>query len=312
MGQLTSSPPVTYSFQGYLAAKKSVDDRALNRHVWENLVRSLPRSTPDTRLQVLEVGAGIGTMLERALEWGLLTRAAYTAIDAERLNIGEARRRLPAWAAAHGFYVEEMQAGIGLRRGAQDVRVEFDAVDLFDLVGRERGRRAWDLLIAHAFMDLVDSATSLPLLFSMLRPGGLFYMSLVFDGATIFQPEIESALDAQIETLYHQTMDRRITAGQPSGDSRCGRHLFAHLQAAGAQLIDAGASDWVVFAGPDGYPADEAYFLHFIIHTVRTALEGHPDLEAERFAAWIDRRHAQVEEGSLVYIAHQLDFLGRA
>jgi hypothetical protein len=106
-------------------------------------------------------------------------------------------------------------------------------------------------------------------------------------------------------------MDQRITAGRLSGDSRTGRHLFDHLRAAGAELLDAGGSDWVVFAGPNGYPGDEAYFLHFILHTIHSALEGHPDLDAARFADWIARRHAQVDQGGLVYIAHQLDFLGR-
>jgi hypothetical protein len=106
-------------------------------------------------------------------------------------------------------------------------------------------------------------------------------------------------------------MDRRIVAGNPAGDSRTGRHLFGHLRASGAELLDAGGSDWVVFAGPNGYPADEAYFLHFIIHTIHAALAGHRCLDAKRFAAWIEQRHAQVERGTLVYIAHQLDFLGR-
>jgi len=32
----------------------------------------------------------------------------------------------------------------------------------------------------------------------------------------------------------------------------------------------------------------------------------------ECFAGWIDRRHAQIETSELVYIAHQMDFLGRA
>jgi hypothetical protein len=106
-------------------------------------------------------------------------------------------------------------------------------------------------------------------------------------------------------------MDQRLVAGAPSGDSGTGRHLFAHLRAAGVEVLAAGSSDWVVFAGPNGYAADEAYFLHFIIHTVHTALTGHPDLDAERFTAWIAQRHAQVEQGTLMYIAHQLDLLGR-
>jgi len=107
-------------------------------------------------------------------------------------------------------------------------------------------------------------------------------------------------------------MDERLTAGQPSGDSQAGRHLFSHLRTAGVELLDAGSSDWVVFAGPNGYPADEAYFLHFIIHTIDTALAGHPNLDPVRFTDWIARRHAQVDRGELVYLAHQLDFLGRA
>ena len=114
-----------------------------------------------------------------------------------------------------------------------------------------------------------------------------------------------------IEACYHQTMDRRLVAGKPSGDSCTGRHLFTHLRAAGAEVLAAGSFDWVVFAGSNGYSADETYFLHFIIHTMHTALAGHPHLDAGRFTAWIAQRHAQVEQGTLVYIAHQLDFLGR-
>jgi SAM-dependent methyltransferase len=303
--------PITYSFSRYLAAKKSVDDRALNGHVWESLGQALALVTPATPLRVLEVGAGIGTMVERLLERGLLTYAAYTALDVEAGNIYEARRRLPAWATSRGFSVEESQEQLCIQRRGQSVRLELETLDLFDFAARERSQRAWDLVIAHAFLDLVDVSASLPALLSLLRPGGLLYGTLVFDGATIFQPELDPALDARIEHLYHQTMDRRITAGKPSGDSRAGRHLFGHLGAAGVQLLDAGGSDWVVFAGSDGYPADEAYFLHYIVHTVHTALQGQPDLDAACLTDWIARRHAQVEEGSLVYIAHQLDFLGR-
>ena len=80
---------------------------------------------------------------------------------------------------------------------------------------------------------------------------------------------------------------------------------------AGVDVVAAGGSDWVVFAGANGYPADEAYFLHDIIHTIRTALTGHPQLDAERLSNWVAQRHAQIEEGTLVYIAHQLDVLGR-
>ena len=306
------SIPRTYSFARYLSAKKSVDDRALNRHVWQRLAAALPHATTEQPLQILEVGAGLGTMLERLYAGDMLTHVTYTAIDLEPALIAEARRRLPQWAAAQGLQVQQdSQERLHVRRPGQDIRVETEAIDLFHFIAREQGHRAWDLLIAQALLDLVDVPTTLPALLSLLRPGGLLYCPITFDGATVFQPEVDPEFDAAIEACYHQTMDRRLVAGKPSGDSRTGRHLFTHFQAAGAEVLAAGSSDWVVFAGPNGYAADEAYFLHFIIHTMHTALTGHPHLDAERFTAWIAQRHAQVEQGTLVYIAHQLDVLGR-
>jgi SAM-dependent methyltransferase len=304
--------PNSYPFTRFLAAKKSIDDQALNRGVWQRLAQALSRAASNEPLQVLEVGAGIGTMVERLVEWGVLQRATYTAIDADPETIAEARRRLPVWMAEHGFSVrEDMLARQHFWRGECELVIETEAIDLQRFVGRIQGQRAWDLLIAHAVLDLLDIPTTLPGLLSLLRRGGLFYFSLVFDGATILEPAIDPALDAQIEALYHQTMDQRRIAGQRSGDSRTGRHLFGQLRAVGAEILAAGSSDWVIFAGPSGYLGDDAYSLHFIIHTIDTALRGHPQLDPDRLAAWIELRHAQIEAGSLIYMAHQLDFFGR-
>src|SRR5215510_8402184 len=311
--------PHTYSFARYLTAKKSVDDRALNQSVWQSLLAALPRATPEQPLQILEVGAGLGAMVERLIASDKLTHATYTAIDLEPTLIAEARRHLPQWASAQGWQVQQdsqAQARPGgpvlhMQRPGQDIRVATEAIDLLRFIAREQGRRTWDLLMAQALLDLVDVPTTLPALLALLRPGGLLYFPITFDGGTVFEPEIHSEFDAAIEACYHQTMDQRLIAGKLSGDSRTGRHLFAHLRAAGVEVLAAGSSDWVVFAGPNGYAADEAYFLHFIIHTMHTALTGCPHLDAERLTAWITQRHAQVEQGTLVYIAHQLDVLGR-
>jgi SAM-dependent methyltransferase len=301
-----------YSFTRYLAAKKTVDDRALNQHVWQSLVNALSPTTPDEPLHIIEVGAGIGTMIERFLERDALGKAAYTAIDAEQRNILEARHRLPRWAEQNGYRVTQRRGGqLCLQRGEREVCIELETVDVFDFIAREQGRRTWDLLIAHAFLDMVHVPRILPLLRSMLRDGGLLYLTIAFDGVTTLQPVIDPHFDALVETLYHQTADERTVDGQLSGDSWTGRHLFGHLRSARAELLDAGSSDWVVFARPDGYVADERYFLHFIIHNIHTALEGHAQLDAERFNDWIAQRHAQIEEGVLVYVAHQLDFLAR-
>ncbi len=273
------------SFTRYLSAKKSVDDRALNQQVWQTMAAALPPAA-----RILEIGAGIGTMIERFWQHGLLTQASYTAIDSQPANIREAEKRL---------------VGINGR-----FPLHLETIDLFDFIRREQGQ-TWDILIAHAFLDLMDIPATLPLLFSLLKPGGHFYFTINFDGVTILEPTIDPQLDARIEQLYHRTMDERITNGKPSGDSRSGRHLFHHLRQAGAEILAAGSSDWVVFAGEDGYPDDEAAFLHFIIRTMQEALTGHPELDATQFDAWTSQRQRQIEEGTLVYIAHQLDFVGR-
>src|SRR3990170_8481489 len=58
-------------FARYLLAKRSVDDRALNRRVWGRLERELRKSGAES-LRIVDVGAGLGTGAERIAEWRLL------------------------------------------------------------------------------------------------------------------------------------------------------------------------------------------------------------------------------------------------
>ena len=306
------SIPLAYSLTRYLAAKQSVDDRALNWQVWQSLVAALPRAATEQPLRILEVGAGIGSMVERLLAGDVLTHATYTAIDKAPTLIAEARRRLPHWARERRFQVDESRHGqLHMRQAGQHITVETETIDVARFIVREHGRRKWDLLIGQAFLDLVDMPTTLPGLCSLVRPGGLLYFPATFDGDTVFQPDGDTELDKTIKDCYHQIIDQRVLDGKPSGDSRAGRRLFVYLRAAGIDVLAAGSSDWVVFAGADGYAADEAYFLHDIIHTIDLALTGHPQLDAERLGAWVAQRHAQIEQGTLVYMAHHLDVLGR-
>jgi SAM-dependent methyltransferase len=301
--------PSEYSFERYLSAKKSVDDRALNRRVWERMARSLPAGR---RPCVLEVGAGIGTMVERMLDWGALRNAEYTALDSMPENIAKAHYRLTHWGEEHGLQVSQCTPDRLLLKGnGVRLSIRLLAIDVFDFIREQAPGQQWDLLVAHAFLDLMDIPSTLPQLVNLVRPGGLLYFTINFDGATILQPELDPEFDARVENCYHRSMDERITAGKPSGDSRSGRHLFTNLRKQGLRLLESGASDWVVFAGEQGYLQDEAYFLHFILHTMQQALQSHPDLDPARFSAWIAERHAQVERSELVYIAHQLDLLAQ-
>jgi hypothetical protein len=76
-----------------------------------------------------------------------------------------------------------------------------------------------------------------------------------------------------------------------------------------AEILAAGASDWVVFASGGKYSADEKYFLQFILYFFESSLKSCAELDAAAFAWWLERRLEQIEHGELVYIAHQLDIL---
>ena len=84
-------------FPRYLAAKKSIDDRSLNCHVWNQLKTALSKQKFGDPLRVLELGCGIGTMVERLLDWGLAEKVLYNGIDSQGENIRAAKKRIREW-----------------------------------------------------------------------------------------------------------------------------------------------------------------------------------------------------------------------
>jgi len=287
-----------YSFPRYLLAKKTVDDRALNRPVLD----ALKENMPGRPIRIIEVGAGMGSMLARLLSWRIITQADYVHEDALEENIRYASEWIPKWATEAGMRAESSgENRLRVFNEDQNVTVTLEPANLMDFI-QTRPMPA-DLLIAHAFLDLLPMPESMPKLLSLTK--NLAWFTINFDGLTSFEPTIDAALDATIEQLYHQTMDTRPTGG----DSRAGRHLFSYLRSAGAQVLAAGASDWVVYPQGAKYPADEAYFLYFILHFFEESLTGRPELDASAFSSWLKERRAQIERGELIYIAHQMDFL---
>lgn len=289
-----------YSFPRYLFAKQTVDDRALNKDVLQALRMHLPAAP----FSVIEVGAGIGTMLKRLVGWDIFCRGEYVIVDAMQENIDHAREWIPRWAAESGWSVESSGPDqLRVCDRDRDIRVRFVCADVFAFIGRDPSPA--DLLVAHAFLDLLPMPYSLGKLMSLTKD--LAWLTINFDGVSSLLPTIHPVLDEKIERLYHETMDARSTGG----DSRMGRKLFGHLRSVGAGILAAGASDWVVYARDGKYPADEKYFLQFILHFFETSLQSCPELEEGTLKQWLAMRHEQIECGELVYIAHQMDFLVR-
>ena len=302
-----------YSFIRYLRAKKSVDDRSLNGHVFGKFRQSLlDRANREPPPRILEIGSGIGTMVERLMDWNALPGGSYTGIDLEEPNVRFAYRELRRWAKKTGRALRVEDCQLIFPHGASGpLSVAFENRDLYDLLEDPGEREKYDVLIAHAFLDLVPLDRVVPRMLKLLRPGGMFYFTLNFDGHTILEPPLDAGLDARIVELYHRSMDAGGRSGRPPGDSRTGRRLFSVFRRLGVPVGAAGSSDWTVFATDGAYPEDEAYFLHHFVHFIDDELTGHPELDSAAFRRWLEERHAQIHRGELVLIVHQMDFWGQ-
>lgn len=296
-------------FQQYLDAKRSVDDRSLDRRLWRQLRMTLSTTADDEGpFRVLEVGAGTGTMIERAVEWDLFPGdrdVVYTAVDVDAENTGAIPDRLADWAADRPVETTVRADGVDLVWPERTVAVRPVTTDAAPFV--TDADRSWDLLVGMAVLDVIGLET-LPTLLSGLAPGGHWYFPITFDGGTRFTPDHPA--DDAVERAYHGHMDAK-----QGGDSRAGHHALARLRETdGATVSGVAGSDWVVYPETGGYPDDEGYFLRHVLGTVEEALgevDRGADLDDDTLDDWLRTRRQQVASGELVYVTHQLDLLGQ-
>ncbi|MEM7152164.1 MAG: class I SAM-dependent methyltransferase [Myxococcota bacterium] len=281
--------PQQYTFDRYLRSKRTVDDRALNADVMNTVLSAMPTDRP---ARIAELGGGVGTMIDRLIGTGRIARAEYLLVDMDPQLLAEADTLVEPWRRG------QPRAGEAVDEVSFDVSTVHARLE--DWVRDTEG--PFDLVIAHAVLDLVDVPAVLPTLLERLGDDGLFWPTINFDGDTIFTPK--DPRDEALMAAYHRSMDVR------TGSSTAGRELFEQIRAAGGAVAAAGSSDWVVYGDEGGYIADEAYFVHHIVDTVEAELMRVPQLRDD-VRGWAALRHAQVEDGTLVYIAHQLDFAVR-
>lgn len=269
----------------YLERKRTVDDRARSGRVRDRLLGALPE-----RPRVVDAGAGTGVMLRNLLEWGVRPRS-YRGLDAAPALVEDARQRLPR-ALADDYAVESGEDGFVV--DGTDVRFEVgDVLEVAD--------GAADLVIAQALLDLVPIEPAVEAIVRALRPGGLAYLPITFDGLSVFLPNHPD--DRAVVEAYHAAID-----AVPGRSSRAGRELLDHLRRREGRLLAVGASDWIVRPQAGEYPADEAAFLGDVLEFIDDALaEGPVDADD-----WLETRRDQIETAELSYVAHGYDFLYRA
>ncbi|RQG95995.1 class I SAM-dependent methyltransferase [Natrarchaeobius chitinivorans] len=339
---------MTPSMQSYLEAKRTVDDRALNRRVFEQFTAELAEI--DEPVRVTEFGCGVGTMVSRLVEWECLpTRTRYHAIDRDPESVVAARKRLPDRLEAAGYRIVDgsdvpeaerredgLETTVDARSRDRRIDLSLEVADALSTAtgddgdrstgpepddarsrvsgsddARSRGTGTADAVIAAAFLDVVDLDRALDAASTRLEPGGLLYAPITFDGATGFAPP--HPLDERIERLYHRHMD---DVRDRDGGSTTGRQLLSALPANGFELLATGGSDWIVrprSGESGGYPATEQVFLEAILETIDDALAAYPAtvLDPSDRTTWVSTRRRQLEAAELSFVSHHLDVLAR-
>ncbi|KAA8499004.1 hypothetical protein FVE85_6589 [Porphyridium purpureum] len=219
----------------------------------------------------------------------------------------------------------DMQICVGESSTIGPACIEFVCADALQYCTRsksseheEQENAPFDLLIAAAFLDLVDIRASLPILFSCLKARGMFYFPINFDGTTHFSPSLHE--DEEIEQEFHAHMDMVNESGATVSQSRAGRKLLEYIPRAGGNILCAGSSAWVVMpstgfqtAGPR-YEENEAYFLHCILSFIEDTLSGSEmcssKIDQDTVMRYIQRRRAHVDAAELSYLAHNVDVFG--
>ncbi|OVE86254.1 hypothetical protein [Natronolimnobius baerhuensis] len=298
--------------KAYLEAKRTVDDRALNRRVLERFQTELPDTDP---VRIVELGVGVGTMITRLAAWGLLPeRVSYRAVDHDRKTIERAQSLVPAELETLGYDVSQSTTADAntetlIADHSEDrtrLEITLEQADALTLEATA------DVVIAAAFLDLVDADAAVPALEAMLEDGGLLYAPITYDGGTGFAPR--DPLDSHLEQAYHRHMDEHRDGGR----SDAGRHLLTELPARDWTVLESGGSNWIVRPSADnGYPDAERVVVEHVLETIDDAVaevvstqetDAIPARDRQR---WLERRLDELERGDLVYTVTNLDVLAR-
>lgn len=279
MNTIELSPKVQY-----LLAKRAIDDRSLNRQVYGKLASRLAKRPLNPPLRILEAGAGVGTMVTRLLEWGLLRNAEITAIDQDAETIAAMPQYLGSWAEQWGYTLQPVGDGWGLKNFDRQVIIHPVYAGLAQAAGQAPDA-PFDLLIAHGSLAGADLDSTLPPLLDSLVEGGLFYVTMHPSSPVVILPA--------------HALDQSLPAGECSGQA-----LLDWLIEKSTPLLAVGGSGRVISPLDGQYHADECAFIDAELECLSAGLN---DGQA---AGWLAARRADLHARRLSYIQHQIDVCG--
>ncbi|KAL1522681.1 hypothetical protein AB1Y20_017659 [Prymnesium parvum] len=251
----------------YLRAKRPADQAAYSAAVLDRLKEQLlPRLTPPRELRVLDLGAGILSMLAQvesladAIGCAVVT---YEAVDSDEALLAAAAAQL----AERGFELSAAEeAAVTRATGASAagaaLHLTLRVADVLSLADQPAAPR--DLVVASAFADLFPPP-QLAALLARLAPGALAYLPITFDGVTRLEPPHNGVgsvpSDERVMAAYHEHLEAQGQYLHPSDFVRA-------VEAAGGAMLATGLSRLKLPPEAPLYP----YMLDFVSTGTAVAL----------------------------------------
>jgi SAM-dependent methyltransferase len=275
----------------YFEAKAFVDEKSLHQPTKSLFLALVGR----LKGRVLDLGCGSGKMLQRLLKWGIPKSTIYVGVDSDPSVVEPFEHTFNSFFGQVQTIAKENRIEITAPGGIRILLYTLGAEDFL------RKQTQFEVITSCSFFDLVNVYSVLPLAYENLRRGGSVY----------FEPVISSELDERVVRLYHDSMRRRnLTLGIADGEYCSGRKLAPVWQRCGGEVVSLGTSDWVICPRQGQYPKEERHVLQSIVNFVAQALRGCSELAPEEIDFWIRERRRQLENGELIFVAHNIDFLG--
>ncbi|MGR9101009.1 MAG: hypothetical protein ACU826_10625, partial [Gammaproteobacteria bacterium] len=201
-----------------------------------------------------------------------------------------------------GRYVLDGESG-------REIETAFVCADLSDFEG---GDGAFDLIAAHAIMDLVPLPQAVDFFYSLLRPGGLFYATIHYDGETALYPRYGDAeFEKTLLDAYDASMERRTVEGLPTGGVFCGRRLYRTLADRGFDIPAYGSSDWNATPKHKAYRGGDGEVISRLLQWMAGEAGRCPGIDPGVLNLWLSDRTKRLQSAELGVIIRNLDILAR-
>ncbi len=298
----------------YLDAKYRIDSRSLNQ---ATLRRFLSRLSGYSMPVILDLGAGTGSTLRRLIDVGFQKSFTYYGLDMDPDLTHAAADNHRELFESRGFVVtsspnhNDLEASLTAKRKNMDVTIVLLTGNIFDTDFQERfSDTNINTVTANAFFDLVPLGPALRTIKSILRPGGMLYSTINYDGRTTILPQYENEdFEEKLYSVYDRSMDSRATYDGEVGGHRCGSKMYGALEAEGYRIVGYGNSDWSIFPWGDEYRNDEKVFLTSLVRMIYDEALQHPELDRNELDSWFQLRNRQLETARLSLFVHQSDQL---